>query len=65
MKGDIQMETKELCGSCATKLGTGFAIRKVAGGVDHKVTCAECGKRRYGGTYEAGSTRRKATRHEG
>ncbi len=45
-------KTLDLCGVCAAKLATAYAIRKVAGGVDRKVTCAECGRRRYGGTYE-------------
>ena len=46
------MRTLDLCGVCAAKLATAYAIRKVAGGVDNKITCAECGRRRYGGTYE-------------
>lgn len=45
----------DLCVPCATKLGTAYTVRKVAGGVDKKVTCAECGRRRYGGTYEVTS----------
>ncbi len=46
------MKTLALCGACAAKLGHGYDVRKVAGGVDNKVTCDECGRRRYGGTYE-------------
>lgn len=46
------MKQRDLCGACAAKLGTAYSVRKIAGGVDHKVTCAECGRRRYGGTYE-------------
>lgn len=45
---------KDLCVPCAAKLSIGYAVRKVAGGADQKVTCAECGRRRYGGTYEVG-----------
>ncbi len=45
-------KTLDLCGVCAAKLATAYAIRKVAGGVDNKITCAECGRRRYGGTYD-------------
>lgn len=46
------MKKLDLCVPCAAKLGTAYTVRKVAGGVDKKITCAECGRRRYGGTYE-------------
>ena len=52
------MKQLDLCGVCAAKLGTAYSVRKIAGGVGHKVTCAECGRRRYGGTYEVGSKKR-------
>ncbi len=42
----------DLCGVCAAKLGTAYNLRKIAGGVDNKITCAECGRRRYGGTFD-------------
>lgn len=45
-------KTMELCGACAAKLKETASVKKVAGGVDNKVTCAECGRRRYGATYE-------------
>ncbi len=35
------MKTMNLCGACAAKLGTAYSVRKIARGVDHKVTCAE------------------------
>jgi len=42
----------DLCGICAALLGNAYSVRKVSGGVDNKVTCANCGKRRYGASYE-------------
>ncbi len=42
----------DLCGPCAAVLGEGFILTRIAGGVDNKITCAHCGKRRYGATYE-------------
>lgn len=30
----------------------GETIQKVAGGVNEKVTCEDCQRRRFGGTYE-------------
>ena len=43
---------RDLCGACAAKLSTAYTVRKVCGGVDNKITCAECSRRRYGATYE-------------
>lgn len=43
---------RELCGKCAALLREGFQVKRVTGGVDNKVTCSNCGKRRYGATYE-------------
>lgn len=42
----------DLCGRCAARKAATHEVRKVAGGVDNKITCAACGRRRYGGTYE-------------
>ncbi len=42
----------DLCGPCAVLMGEAYDLRRVAGGVNHKVTCGRCGKRRYGATYE-------------
>ena len=55
-------KTLDLCGVCAAKLATAYAIRKVAGRVDNKITCAECGRRRYGGTYEVSRKTRSIDR---
>lgn len=43
---------KELCGRCAAILREKKEVRYIAGGVNHKVSCTECGRRRYGGTYD-------------
>lgn len=42
----------DLCGSCAEQMKEGYALKKVGGGVDNKITCSNCGRRRYGATYE-------------
>lgn len=39
------------CGRCAAMLQEGYDLKRVGGGVDHKVTCSHCGRRRYGATY--------------
>lgn len=44
-------EPRDLCGKCAAMLREGYDLKRVAGGVDHKVTCSHCGKRRYGAKY--------------
>ena len=41
----------ELCVPCAEMMREGYQMRRVAGGVNHKITCAHCGKRRYGAVY--------------
>lgn len=43
---------RTLCGTCAELLRRGYDLKKIAGGVDNKITCDKCGKRRYGATYE-------------
>lgn len=48
---------KTLCGACAALLRRGYSLEKISGGVDNKITCDECGRRRYGATYEV--TRKK------
>ena len=46
------MERKmDLCGSCAALMRESFQLKRVAGGIDNKITCAKCGRRRYGATY--------------
>jgi hypothetical protein len=50
--------TKELCGKCAALLREGFDIKRVGGGVDNKITCSNCGRRRYGATYEVSVRKR-------
>lgn len=52
------MLKRDLCLPCAIKLGAVYSVKKVSGGVDNKIICAECGRRRYGATYEIGHDRR-------
>ena len=45
--------TQDLCGKCAAELrAAGGEIKRIAGRVDQKVTCARCGRRRYGASFE-------------
>ncbi len=53
------MRKMDLCGRCAALMADTYDLQKVAGGSDNKITCANCGRRRYGGTYEAAIKRRK------
>lgn len=43
---------KELCKPCAIALENRGKTVKAAGGRCEKITCAECGRRRFGYTYE-------------
>ncbi len=42
----------KLCGKCAALMQDAYEVHEVSRGVCEKVVCANCGKRRYGGTYE-------------
>ena len=42
----------DLCGKCAAAFREVYDLKRVSGGVDNKVTCSHCGRRRYGATYE-------------
>lgn len=49
----MSIQRMELCGACAAKLkDEGLIVQKVRRGVDQKVSCEKCGKRRYGGPYD-------------
>lgn len=45
----------ELCLPCAVKLKAQGQTVKQTGGRNEKVTCGECGRRRFGTTYEVGA----------
>ena len=42
----------ELCVPCAEKMREGYVLRAVKIGVNQKVTCVGCGRRRYGAVYQ-------------
>ena len=44
-----------LCGACLAQVGADHEIKLLTRGVGNKITCAKCGRRRYGGTYEVTS----------
>lgn len=50
---------KELCVPCAIKLAGTKDVRKTAHRKE-KITCDECGRRRYGGVYEVTDKEEKA-----
>ena len=53
MRKESNMKNElELCVPCAEKLKEGYDVKKAKSGVNKKVTCAACGKRRYGAVYE-------------
>ena len=45
-------KTADLCGACIDKMAEGYILARIAGGVNNKITCACCGRRRYGATSE-------------
>lgn len=45
------MKRLELCRPCAEKLKEAYTV-KPAGGIAKKIDCQQCGKRRYGVTYQ-------------
>ena len=45
-------KTLDLCKPCAVIRGMSQKLKQVHYGVDNKITCADCGRRRYGATYE-------------
>lgn len=48
----MEEKTYDLCGCCAAELLEAYTLVKPKGGVvNQKITCAHCGKRRYGTTY--------------
>lgn len=57
---------KELCKPCAVDLADrGKTVKQIAARCD-KITCAECGRRRFGVTYEVtGRARRKKKEETG
>lgn len=44
--------TMELCTACREVMKDAYTLARVGGGVDNKITCSVCGKRRYGYTYD-------------
>ena len=48
----------KLCGKCAALLTDVGTVRRISQGVNEKISCEQCGKRRYGGTYEVETKRR-------
>lgn len=45
-------KTVTLCVPCAEKMKSGYTVTRKVRSKDEKVSCALCGRRRYGATYE-------------
>ena len=56
------MTYKSLCRPCAEALKKTKTVVFAAGGVNNKITCDFCGRRRYGATYAVSRSKRKAGR---
>ena len=54
----------ELCRPCAEKLMNGYTVTLVQHRINNKITCEECQKRRYGGTYLIETTKRSRKKTE-
>lgn len=64
-RDSMKAKKVELCVPCAVKLeAAGYTVRKISGGVDKKIQCVECGRRRYGVTYELSREGRKGKENE-
>jgi RNase P subunit RPR2 len=48
----------DLCRSCEELLKEGYTLKMVRGSVDNKITCAYCGRRRYGSTFDLEAKRK-------
>ena len=46
-------KTLDLCGICFAQMQADYNFRRTSRPVNYKITCAQCGRRRYGATYEA------------
>ena len=53
------MQQMTLCGRCAEVMRSRYIVRLVNRGIDEKVTCDVCKRRKYGGTYDIQSKRHK------
>ena len=49
----------ELCTPCAESLRAGYKLTLVQHKANCKITCENCGRRRYGNTYAVSSIRKK------
>ena len=46
------MQRMTLCGKCAELMRDRFLVKTVSRGVNRKIDCQNCKRRRYGGTYD-------------
>jgi len=54
----------DLCKPCAVIRGMSQKLKQVHYGVDNKITCADCGRRRYGATYEVVASEKNTKKEE-
>lgn len=53
-------KTADLCGNCSAKMEEGYTLKMLRRGINNKITCALCNRRRFGATYEVEPKRKKA-----
>ena len=46
------MRKMTLCGRCAELMREHFLVKTVSRGINQKIECQNCKRRRYGGTFE-------------
>ena len=52
-------KTIDLCTPCAAVIGEGYTLKMILRGINNKITCGHCNRRRFGATYEIESKRKK------
>jgi hypothetical protein len=45
------MQQMTLCGKCAELMRARFLVKTVSRGINNKIECQNCKRRRYGGTF--------------
>lgn len=54
------MQRIDLCSTCAETIREGYSLKEVKGGVNNRVMCSRCKRRKYGGTYELTPKKKEA-----
>lgn len=57
-------KTIDLCTPCAAVIGEGYTLKVIRRGVNNKITCGHCNRRRFGATYEIEPKRKKKSEEQ-